>query len=330
MPGTEGKEWGIALHAHPPAPPPPPPPHMHSVTMVLSCPMCGVPQDRSARCQSCNVRAKVRWCLRCGKTTTKGRKWYCNASACGNGEMSALHKELATEGFLSGGTELGVRPLLADTLRDLRLWTRKNTSSTGVPKRDAVLHPSLPGSHRHVLAPAWRGADWDRFFHEVTPGAWRDAMISIMGPCWVTSVALPLVLPGADAQDLHVDSRLPPLRTYNLAVQLDETQHNGPETRLTPQSQGQGWTTGMHFRLLPPEPPHFAWAERRAVAPEGDLLLWDAAAVHGGPGRPLGGAARDSVLLFSIDGALSEADTATLVYDAGPRRLRIPVRPGGH
>ena len=306
----------------------------HSDTMVYSCPKCGIAQDRAVPCQSCKVRAKVRWCLFCGRCTTTGNKWRCNASACGlrlaaceGGVLSEHHKGLAKEGFLSVNTGLETRPLLAETLRCLRLWTRKNTLATGVPKQGAILHPTT--TRRYVLAPTWRGADWDSFFHAVTPGAWRDAMISIMGPCWVTAVALPLVLPGADAQDLHVDSRLPPLRTYNLAVQLDEDQHQGPETRLTPRSHGQGWTTGMHFRLLPPEPPHFAWAERRAEAPVGDLLLWDAAAVHGGPGRPLGGATRDSVLIFSIDGALSEADAATLEEDAGPRRLRIPVRPGG-
>ena len=129
---------------------------------------------------------------------------------------------------------------------------------------------------------------------------------------------------------VHVDSVLPLFRSFNLAVQLDESQHRGPETRLTPQSQGQRWTSGPHVRLIPTTPPYFPWAERRAIAPVGNLLLWDAATVHGGPGRPPDGLTRDSVLLFSVDGALDAEDAATLMEDAGPRRLRIPVRPGAH
>ena len=202
--------------------------------MLFFCPTCGIPQDRKVDCQSCKVRAKVRRCIRCGRNTTTGKKWRCNAQGCKGVGVSALHTELAREGFLSGDAELGMRPLLAETLRELRLWTGKNTSATGVPKSRAILHPSVPGTRRYVLDPRLKGVDWDSFFHAVTPVPWREAMTSIMGPCWVTAVALPLVLPGADNQDLHVDSRLPPLRTFNLAVQLDEAEHQGPETRLTP------------------------------------------------------------------------------------------------
>ena len=59
-----------------------------------------------------------------------------------------------------------------------------------------------------------------------------------------------------------------------------------------------------------------------ADAPEEALLLWDAAAVHGGPGRSAHQAARSSVLLFSIDAALTAADATILTEDASPRPLR--------
>ena len=247
--------------------------------------------------------------------------------------MSSCHIELAREGFLSGEAELGTRSLLVETLGTLRSWTRINTFASGIPKSRAILHPSVPGSRRYVLDPRLRGVDWDHFFHCVTPTPWnqrREALISIMGPCWVTAVALPLVLPGADAQDLHVDSTLPLFHSFNLAVQPDQNLHQGPETCLIPRSQGQRWPSGPHISLIPTIAPYFPWAERRAIAPLGNLLLWDAATVHVGPGRPLDGLARDSVVLFNIDCALTAGDAATLAEDTGPRRLRLPVRRGAY
>ena len=63
-----------------------------------------------------------------------------------------------------------------------------------------------------------------------------------------------------------------------------------------------------------------------ADTPDGALLLWDAATIHGGPGRQAHQPPRDTVLLFSIDAALTAAEVADLVEDAGPRPLRIRVR----
>ena len=42
-------------------------------------------------------------------------------------------------------------------------------------------------------------------------------------------------------------------------------------------------------------------------SPEGNILLRDVAAVHGAPGRPLDGTARDVVLLINIDASLTAA-----------------------
>ena len=146
-----------------------------------------------------------------------------------------------------------------------------------------------------------------------------------MGPCYVTAVALPLVLPGTSPQVLHFDSRLPLFHTYNLAVQLDP-HLPGPETRLVPRTHGQRWTTSPHSSFIPKTPPFFSWAERVAAAPEGTLLLWDTAVIHGGPGRLAHQPVRDTVLIFSIDASLTASDAAALVEDAGPRPLRIRVR----
>ena len=140
--------------------------------------------------------------------------------------------------------------------------------------------------------------DWGNVSHDITSPTWRDALISVLGPCYVTSVALPLVLPGLGRQDLHVDSRLPKFRTYNLAVQLDP-HLQGPQTRLVPRTHGQRWTTGSHTIFIPTAPPYFPWADRVADAPEGTLLLWDAAATHGGPGRLAHQPVRDTALSCS-------------------------------
>ena len=84
----------------------------------------------------------------------------------------------------------------------------------------------------------------------------------------------------------------------------------GPETRLVPRTHGQRWTTSPHSNFIPETPPYFSWAERVATAPEGTLLLWDTAVIHGGPGRLPHQPARDTVLIFSIDAVLTASDAA--------------------
>ena len=302
------------------------------------CPSCKIPQDRRTFCCSCNRRRKLRWCLCCGRETTKSCRWYCRKGSCPRPALQE-REDLAREGYLSGPVDPGARPRLEEALGMVRQWVSGHTLSNGHPKKAVLLHhvpnqdPSTPIT-RYVLKPPPK-INWDDFFHAVTPPAWREALISVMGPCHVTAVALPLVLPDTTPQVLHFDSRLPLYHTYNLAVQLDP-RLQGPETRLVPRTHGQRWTTSPHSNFIPEDPPYFSWADRMAFAPEGALLLWDTAVIHGGPGRLPHQPARDTVLILSIDAVLSATDAAILADDAGPRPLRIRVRgredppPAGH
>ena len=211
--------------------------------MSHQCPSCKIPQDRLVNCCSCRRRCALKWCLRCGSETTKSNKWHCRKVKGGCLPVTLReHEELAREGYLSGPEDPVARPHLEGALGAVRQWVSDHALSNGHPKKAILLHhvpnqePGMPVT-RYVLKPP-PVINWDNFFHAVTPPAWREALISIMGPCHITAVALPLVLPGTSPQVLHFDSRLPLFHTYNLAVQLDPHLAS-PETRLVPRTHGE-------------------------------------------------------------------------------------------
>ena len=187
--------------------------------MSHQCPTCRIPQGGTVDCRSCVRRGDLKWCLRCGAATTSASKWLCPKAGCRQ-PTSPEHTQLATEGYLSGTVDRTTRPHFDDALNVVRRWTSHHTLPSGHPKHTIILHhdpnhvPGTPAT-RYVLKPP-PGQDWGTLIQAITPTTWSNAFISILGPCCVTSVALPLVLPGANRQDLQVDSRLPKFRTYNL------------------------------------------------------------------------------------------------------------------
>ena len=121
------------------------------------CPSCKIPQDRRTFCCSCNRRRKLRWCLCCGRETTKSCRWYCRKGSCPRPALQE-REDLAREGYLSGPVDPEARPRLEEALGMVRQWVSGHTLSNGHPKKAVLLHhvPNQdPGTlvTRYVLKP---------------------------------------------------------------------------------------------------------------------------------------------------------------------------------
>ena len=137
-------------------------------------------------------------------------------------------------------------------------------------------------------------------------------------------MGIPAALPGAPPPVIHADAGIPPHTVFNFAVVFGEDDER-VGTAVVRGSHREGWTTGPASHL-PAAAAGYPGLAGRLEAPEGSILLFDAAVLHRGPPAGPDPATRRT-LFFTVKSCAMSADLEeTVREDMGAQTPRFPVR----